>query len=234
MDVSIVVPCYPPHREKIPQLLHNLKRQTMPWREIIIALSETTKEEGEEFRVQWEKETGVSVRVVANPFQCYSARNRNEGASEALGEWLLFLDADDKYHKKLIERLSWYIDNQESDVMIMTSAKEYDDEDIRAVSSYVIRENQLCEWIEKHEGFVDTKELYEINTSFENIMKKECKEDWGPISHGHVCMRYREWESRPQEDMEIKKEDSIYLRKLLQDGKKVRILPDQLTFYSKL
>lgn len=86
---SIIVPSYN-RKSEIPALLESLTQQTYKGFEVVI-VDDHSKEP-----VVVEKPYPFKVNVIRNETNQGAAESRNVGACAALGEWLLFLDDDDR------------------------------------------------------------------------------------------------------------------------------------------
>src|SRR3989344_2012771 len=92
-DVSIIIPTFN-EEHYLPKLLASIKRQTLKPKEIIVSdaySSDKTREIAESF----------GARVVNGGLP---AKARNEGAKVAVGQTLLFLDADVVLPKEFLEK----------------------------------------------------------------------------------------------------------------------------------
>lgn len=106
VNISIIIPVYPPHFVYIPRLLENInhfvKNEEVKILEVIIAASEckvppidTTSEN---YTFKWSLTEEI----------CNASKNRNRGWSIISKEcdWIVFLDADDYYHpEKLVKTI---------------------------------------------------------------------------------------------------------------------------------
>lgn len=105
---SIIVPSYN-RKSEIPALLESLTQQTYKGFEVVI-VDDHSKEP-----VVVEKPYPFKVNVIRNETNQGAAESRNVGACAALGEWLLFLDDDDRFAENKCERLAEVI-NQHPDI----------------------------------------------------------------------------------------------------------------------
>jgi len=226
--ITVVVPCYPPHQKYIPRILEQLNKQSIKPDEIIVALSEVTVEETLSQLKEWSQLTDIPLQVVGQPIKALAAVNRNFGALHATTDYIVFLDADDQYHIKLIETLKKYIEFLKPDAIL-----------------YHLSESELTDDIESHK-FYSSSELFK--NVFPDSKFNELNEEYNrnpqlelptPIHHGHICVKYESWLEFPQEDL-INREDAVWIRKLLwnwhaDDCKTegVIVIPEILTYYKK-
>ncbi|OOF56492.1 glycosyltransferase [Rodentibacter genomosp. 2] len=105
---SIIVPSYN-RKSEIPVLLESLGEQTHKSFEVVI-VDDYSKEP-----VVVEKSYPFKVTVIRNETNQGAAESRNIGARAALGEWLLFLDDDDRFAENKCERLAEVI-NKHPDI----------------------------------------------------------------------------------------------------------------------
>ena len=226
--ITVVVPCYPPHQKYIPRILEQLNTQSQKPDEIIVALSEVTVEETLSKLKEWSQLTDLSIQVVGQPIKALAAVNRNFGALHVTTDYILFLDADDQYHIRLIETLKKYIETLKPDAIL-----------------YHLSETELTDEIESHK-FYSSEELFknafpdgEFNELSEEYNMRPQLELSNYVHHGHICVKYESWLESPQQDL-ITREDSVWVRKLLwnwhSDDRKtegVIAIPEILTYYKK-
>lgn len=103
MRVSIVIPIYPPHFYLIPKIIKQIEEQTEQPDEIIIAASETTPKTIYEQLSKVNIEILKKIKVKTSINKQFAGINRNMGKNEANGDIIIFMDADDIYHKRKIE-----------------------------------------------------------------------------------------------------------------------------------
>lgn len=104
-EISVIIPCYPPDLDVLPVMLESLRNQTRLPLEVIVALSETSKEDG--LRLD-KKYSGYpfSVRFCVTAKKQFAGQNRNRGAAAATNGILVFCDSDDECHPQKIE-ITW-------------------------------------------------------------------------------------------------------------------------------
>jgi glycosyltransferase involved in cell wall biosynthesis len=102
--VSVVVPCYPPHIPHLNNSIQSLLNNTERPDEIIIALSETSLNDGEilqnGLRNTFKYE---DIKVFSTTKKQFAGENRNRGGFAALNDIIIFFDADDASHTQKIE-----------------------------------------------------------------------------------------------------------------------------------
>lgn len=102
MNISVVVPCFPPHIKYINGCIESLKKQTHKPNEVIIALSQTTKEEANTLQHELNNEL-FNIIVLPTEEKQYAGQNRNRGALIASNEIISFIDVDDETHPQKLE-----------------------------------------------------------------------------------------------------------------------------------
>lgn len=101
-DIAVCVPCIPRDISSLPNLLRSIRDNTMLPAQVLIALSETPENEGEELEKML-RSIIPGVEVIATPEQQYAGQNRNRAASRATTSLLTFFDADDEMHFERIQ-----------------------------------------------------------------------------------------------------------------------------------
>ncbi len=104
MNVSLIIPVYPPHFQYLSRCIKNIMLSTVLPNEIIVAASEITKE-GEQklFNELIHLCNNVTLIISGIKDQGYSGVNRNRGALAASSDIFMFIDADDYTHPQKIE-----------------------------------------------------------------------------------------------------------------------------------
>ena len=96
--LSIIVPSYN-RKAEVPALLESLTQQTSSNFEVII-VDDYSKE-----RVVVEQRYYFPVTVIRNETNQGAAESRNIGARASKGDWLLFLDDDDRFMPEKCEKI---------------------------------------------------------------------------------------------------------------------------------
>ena len=100
---SIIVPSYN-RKDEIPALLESLAKQTQHNLEVII-VDDHSKEP-----VVVTEQYPFALKVIRNEINQGAAQSRNIGAAQAAGDWLLFLDDDDRFTENKVEVLQQTIE----------------------------------------------------------------------------------------------------------------------------
>lgn len=122
--VSVVMATY--HRTtELVQALESLGKQTWKAMEIILVDDNADPEWNkrvEEVVKNFRKKYQISLKYLVNSVNSGSAASRNRGIAEARGEYVTFLDDDDKYRKEKMERQVRHMQKLHSDVSLMDLA----------------------------------------------------------------------------------------------------------------
>lgn len=113
---SIIVPSYN-RKLEIPALLESLGKQTNNNFEVVIV------DDNSQEPVVVEQSYPFKVNVIRNETNQGAAESRNIGARVATGEWLLFLDDDDRFAENKCEKLAEVISEQPAINFIYHPAK---------------------------------------------------------------------------------------------------------------
>ena len=230
VTISVVIPCYPPHQKLIPNFLEQFEKQTVKPDEIIIALSEVSDEEIGILRGQWISKTTVPLQIVGQEIKALAAVNRNYGAMHSFCDYVQFLDADDKYHIRLIEIIKKTIEEKSPDAIIYHLSED----EIDLEGELILRRLYTCE--ELFEKAFPNKERDPIREQYN--MAPQLFLDY-QVHFGHLCIKYSVWQECPQDDLKGR-EDSVYVRSILwkwwEDDCKSNgliVIPEVLTIYEQ-
>ena len=106
--VSVVIPVYPPHFDKLVESITNILDSTVMPDEIIIAPSEISEvNANNRFKELFVlcKQKHVPFIITSTTEQAYSGGNRNRGFIASCGDVVAFIDADDFTQSQKIEIL---------------------------------------------------------------------------------------------------------------------------------
>lgn len=101
-NLTICIPCIPRDTNYLSyRLLPSIARQTVKPREVIVAMSDMSEEDGE--RAQRELSKIFPVKVVATEAHQWAGQNRDRAAAAATSAIISFMDADDEMHDQRIQ-----------------------------------------------------------------------------------------------------------------------------------
>jgi len=229
-QLSVVCPCYPPHRKHIPKFLEQMNMQTIKPDELIISLSEITEMDINVLKEDLQKLTSIPLQIVGQEGEALAAVNRNYGALYVSSEYILFLDVDDTYHIKLIEVIKSKIEIYKPNAILYHLTESI---------SYLDKEPITYKFYSSDDIFKMAYPTGERNSNEEHYILQPQLFIENEIHHGHITVRYDIWQECPQEDLKGR-EDSVYVRSLLWDwhargrnGAGVIIIPEVLTYYKQ-
>jgi len=103
-SISIVIPFY--HAEEFFEETYNsIKSQTLPAKEIIVVI-DGCGEKAVNFLASYNDIKVINLEKNGGP-----ARARNIGVKEASGDWIAFMDADDKWEPEKLEKQMFFLNN---------------------------------------------------------------------------------------------------------------------------
>ena len=136
--VSVIIPCYN-CANIIDETLVSLEQQTYKNFEVI-CINDGSKDSTEDHLEQWTKAGKLNMRVINKENGGVSSA-RNRGIEEAKGEYILFLDADDVYHREYISSLVSSIEQHDADTAYCWLDRVYDHV-VNAVAPAAIKQTQ--------------------------------------------------------------------------------------------
>jgi glycosyltransferase involved in cell wall biosynthesis len=125
MNVSVIIPCYPPHIKRLVICFNDILNQTVKPYEVILAISETDDNNKCNLYNQYNPmflAKNISFRIENTTKQQFAGENRNRGAKIAKGEIFMFIDADDQISKFKIEFSLKYMTMYNADMIMHTFA----------------------------------------------------------------------------------------------------------------
>jgi len=205
--ISVIIPSHGRHVLRMDELFNNLSEMVLPVHEVIVSFSlqagqslEELAKKVTEYRNNYKHK--INLKCILNPENMVTSANRNIAASQATGDILLFLDADDLYHPQLTQivqhvwkkcdpvDLHWF--NKKTTLDEVKNVK-YNTENVKIVKM----KDDYTQYFEKLEFFPWE---WEIKNS---------------ITHGHHAMRRDVWEDHPYIQMIPMGEDAVHMRELL-------------------
>lgn len=128
---SIVIPALN-EAEYLPHLLRDLANQT--WRDFDVTLVDAESED--ETVAKAKQITGLPEFTVLTSSQRNVSAQRNQGASQAKGDWIVFMDADNRLAANYLERLqAKLLERHETDVFTSWTNPDDDTQVSKAVSN---------------------------------------------------------------------------------------------------
>lgn len=124
-NISIIIPCYPPHTKYLATILTDIEQQTLLPKEVILAISETDDRKKMELFNEYAKifNKKVEFKIINTIEKKLAGQNRNMGASVATGEYLMFVDADDSIHPQKMEITKYYLDRYRPNLLLHSYIK---------------------------------------------------------------------------------------------------------------
>lgn len=131
--ISVVIPAY--NAEKtIEKTIQSARAQTYSNIEVII-VDDHSRDRTAEIAAAYAKKDN-RIKVVQNQSNKGVASARNRGVGEAKGEWIAFLDSDDRWEPSKLEKQSDVLRKSHSSHLCYTGSAFENDEGIR--SSYIL------------------------------------------------------------------------------------------------
>ena len=110
IEISVVLPCYPPHIKYLGSIFNNLASQTVGPKEVILAISGINPNV-KNYLYQRLKAIlrKIPLHIVHSTKNQAAGTNRNMGSKLATGSHIMFIDADDLIHPKKIEATVYFL-----------------------------------------------------------------------------------------------------------------------------
>jgi glycosyltransferase involved in cell wall biosynthesis len=224
MKISVIIPVYPPHFIFIPKILDQLKKQTLQPDEIIIAASEINNN-FELINII----NNPKVKLITTQEKQPAGMNRNMGMNASTGDIILFMDADDIYHKEKIEITNYYFQKYNCDLFLHSYCSMFRTNYEKALNiNLVINRDCYRE---------DTELLYKQTFITPRIRDNETGVHGDTnirskiaIHHGVIAIDKKMKEKYKYTDM-IAGEDGKFCRDILEDKNNVIAADLKLMFY---
>jgi poly(ribitol-phosphate) beta-N-acetylglucosaminyltransferase len=142
MKMSVVVPVYNPGRF-IEPCIQSMLDQSLPRSEFEVVFVDDGSTDGTPSRLDALVAEHPQFRVIHTPNSGWSGRPRNIGLAEARGDYVQFLDQDDRMAPQALERLCAMADRNGSDIVLGKVASDF-----RGVPQNVFRRNRAACTIE--------------------------------------------------------------------------------------
>lgn len=120
---SVIIPCYNATKT-LPRTIQSLQQQTYKNFEVIL-IDDGSKDGIQELAGRIQKESGLTVKFETQE-NCGVSVARNHGIELADGKYLCFLDADDVYHRRFLERTIGVCETFEADTVLTYQERDID------------------------------------------------------------------------------------------------------------
>ena len=179
--VSIIVPTYKRHKEMVNRAVESLINQTYKNIEIVLVDDNATpdlKKYRQEIATMVLDIDDSRIKLIQNEKNMGGAGSRNNGAKEAHGLYITFLDDDDVYLNKKIEHQIQFISEQNCD-MCFTNLNLYNEkdeivdvrthDDVESFDNAYLMKYHLTKQITGTPTFMLKKELFDKIGGFEIV-----------------------------------------------------------------
>jgi glycosyltransferase involved in cell wall biosynthesis len=196
--VTIAIPCGADDVSKLDSLAHSISQQTKKPNQIVIAIS-GTEDPSEPIQEQISKITGIPTLVLTTSEKHFAGPNRNRAAEKSIGDYILFMDADDLMHPQYVEVICDIF--QKYDPIAIVHEYERSMGAIPTViQEYVVRDGL---WMYNFHN-----DNPPGNSSNIGLPHKR-------LHHGHISIKRKVWEDGLRQTDRRRGQDAEYLRKLL-------------------
>ena len=103
--IAIGIPCIPKHEKHLKDLFKTIKNQTTPSREVIIGISETSKNKAQKLFKTLQPLINCPLLITFTTKKAFAGENRNRIAKHSTSTLISFVDADDLMHPQRNEIL---------------------------------------------------------------------------------------------------------------------------------
>lgn len=117
LTVSVIIPCHWKHFNELTNLIKCYENQSKLPDEIIIVVSEFDKINNVKISKLLLNKYKISVKFILINNVSFAGENRNIGSKQAIGDILVYNDADDIPDKKRIEYIDHYFRNYDIDLL---------------------------------------------------------------------------------------------------------------------
>ena len=121
INISIVIPCHPPHIKYLDNTFQDILKQTVLPLEVILAISginiDLAKTLENKFTELF-KDTSCKFKIVHTDKKQYAGTNRNMGGNIANGQYIMFIDADDILHPRKVEITTHYLNLYNPNILL--------------------------------------------------------------------------------------------------------------------
>ena len=216
-NISIVIPCYPPHIIYLDNTFNDILKQTILPQEVILAISginEETKHILYNKFVNLFKNSNIEFSLIHTEKNQFAGVNRNMGATMAKNDYIMFIDADDCLHPQKIEITKYFLCKYNPNVLVHSLSIGQKKDDYSAINfDYINAEITMSETIYKNTFSSSTR-----NRSRELKGRNTCiyigdTPNYG-TAHGFPTVKRSVMDTFKYTDMK-RAQDGVFLRDIL-------------------
>ena len=196
--VTIAIPCSADDISKLDSLANSISQQTIKPNQIVIAIS-GTDEPSDAIQDQIFKITQIPTLVLTTPEKHFAGSNRNRAAERAIGDYILFMDADDLMHSQYVEVICDIFQKYDPIAIV----HEYE-RSIGAIPT-VISEYKVKDGLWMYNFHKQNPPSNGTNIGLPH----------NRLHHGHISIKRKVWEDGLRQTNRRRGQDAEYLRKLL-------------------
>ena len=210
-QISVVIPCYPPHLTGLVACVKSVRDQTLQPDEIVVALSSCSPELAET-TLPLLREAAGNIPVVLSSVQsaANAAQNRNRGLRVSQHPIVSFFDADDCMRRQRLERVVSLMALHDADAVLHSFEKGGTDMESPLTGRV---------WTPEEMAHLDQKDRTCIHLTQIHV------------THGHITVRRHVSDIVEQDPEAHLCEDSAYVRSLFHHKLRVVYTQDVLSNY---
>lgn len=215
-EVSIVTPIHNTNLDIFKKTAQSMRDQTMGFENIewVIVVHNSTEEYDRQIQEMFSADENVKVEILHNDAHTPSSP-RNRGLEVATGDYVGFLDGDDKYTPECLRTALYHIKKTDSDVCLFRRSVELESD-----ASMVLNERVL--WDRTRDEIVVNRDTWDDKKLFCSV--------WGMVTNRLYRMEFvRKLGMRFDEELDFA-EDFPFILTALWNAKNVCLLPQLIGY----